>query len=121
MKARKRKDNLLTTTWNETFDILNESKEVVGECVINEQHDRITIYKLNIFQCYRRKGYATKFIKHLIDKYNKHITLAVSVDNYHAKNLYYKLGFVVTFRVIKNNKGWLWLMFQNKNYKNELK
>ena len=69
-----------------------DDRMIVGYLYYSDVYDRIEINQLTIHDRYRRNGYASELMKHLIDK-NKSISLEVKCDNIPAIKLYEKHGF----------------------------
>lgn len=103
-------DNKLSTTWYESYHIKYKAHDdvegflTIGEVAINEHPDMIVIYKLQIYEQFRRKGFARQFLIDLTKQYNK-IRLAVAKDNTGAIALYSSLG----FKKIGEKNTWDWM------------
>lgn len=75
-----------------SFLVYIDEKKVIGYLYYSDIYDRIEINQITILDSYRRQGYASKLMNHLIKK-NKSISLEVRCDNIPAINLYQKFGF----------------------------
>lgn len=62
--------------------------------------------RLNIYEPYQNKGYGTKIVKELTDKYNLNI-LWVNADNDRAIHVYEKYGY-------KKTRSGMWVMERNE-------
>ncbi len=69
-----------------------DDRMVIGYLYYSDIYDRIEINQLIIHDMYKRNGYASELMKHLIAK-NKSISLEVKSDNIPAIKLYEKHGF----------------------------
>ena len=69
-----------------------DDRMVVGYLYYSDIYDRIEINQITIHNFYRRHGYASELMEHLIAK-NKNISLEVKCDNTPAIKLYEKHGF----------------------------
>ena len=74
------------------FLVYIDDIEVVGYLYYSDIYDRIEINQITVLDRYRRNGYASELMKHLIAK-QKNISLEVRCDNVPAIKLYEKYGF----------------------------
>lgn len=86
MIKEEKKDNYLI------YKLIEDNVEV-GYIETIPNIDEIEITDVLIYEEYRKKGYASKLLKNIIDNSNKRIILEVSVNNKKAINLYKKFGF----------------------------
>lgn len=78
--------------YNKTLAIRNE-KEIIAYIFYSEYFDEININHFAVNPQYRRKGYATKLLKYLVNNMNNQLLyLEVNTSNISAINLYKKFG-----------------------------
>lgn len=75
-----------------SFLVYIDDRIVTGYLYYSDIYDRIEINQINVIDKYKRQGYASELMKHLIAK-NKSISLEVKCDNIPAIRLYEKFGF----------------------------
>lgn len=69
----------------------------IGFIAYSIYYDRAEIDYIYVLSDYRKKGYASKLLKYILDKVNalENITLEVNVNNVAAINLYEKFDFKI--------------------------
>lgn len=79
------------------FDVLEDQGQIVGYCSLAINGDFADILNIGIHPEYRKKGYGTQLMQHMIKQAFQegvdNITLEVRVSNQPAIGLYSSLGF----------------------------
>lgn len=75
-----------------SFLVYIDDRMVIGYLYYSDIYDRIEINQISVLPNYRRQGYGSELMNHLIRK-NKNISLEVKCDNLPAIALYEKFGF----------------------------
>ena len=76
----------------------------IGRFVLETINDYHILWKVNIFENFRGKGYGKKMMFEILENFKKDFYLYVRTDNKIAINLYEKLGFTLNTDKIKNVK-----------------
>lgn len=107
-KIQDMNSKVYNTKYFEMFAIVNQS-EIVGMISIYEHSKSVVSFGIEVFEDYRRKGYANEALSHALElarkKGYKIASVQIHVDNVASIALHQKAGFETDFYEYVNRKG----------------